>query len=147
MRFYDSDLQSEHRAMQTRIATLEAENRGKDETLQKLLDRANDAEYLTRLGQLAEKHSRLAETSLKIGDALCDAGVPVIGCGGMSLVEGVQKVLAENALLRKALEAVRPSCRAPGCWCPEYLGYDPGRKHSAACDAAALACIPEAAKP
>ncbi len=40
MKFYDADLQSEHRAMQTRIATLEAENRGKDATIQKLLDGA-----------------------------------------------------------------------------------------------------------
>ncbi len=62
----------------------------------------------------------------------------------------VVSLRAKNALLLKALQDVRPSCRAAGCWCPESLGYDPGRKHSAACDAAAaaaaaaLARIPEA---
>ncbi len=114
MRFYDADLISEHRAMQTRISTLEAENRGKDETIQKLLDgamprnSANDAEYLTRLGQLAEKYHALE---------------------------------AENALLLKALEQMphTKTCRSHiTCSIPEH-GCAP-----CDCPKAALDRIPEA---
>ncbi len=60
-----------------------------------------------------------------------------------------EKAERENALLLKALESVRPSCRAPGCWCPESLGYADDRRHSDACIAAraALARIQEARPP
>ncbi len=60
--------------------------------------------------------------------------------------ERANRLEAKNALLRKALRDVRPSCRAEGCWCPEYLGYADDRRHSDACiiARAALARIPEA---
>ncbi len=68
---------------------------------------------------------------------------------GVTRMKLLERAVAENALLLKALESVRPSCRAPGCWCPESLGYADDRRHSDACIAAraALARIPEAKPP
>jgi hypothetical protein len=36
--------------------------------------------------------------------------------------------------LEEALDAVRPSCRARGCWCP--AGWDTSQAHSVACEIA-----------
>ena len=79
-------------------------------------------ELTARIAELEAERDARKVLLIALGDALCDAGIPVIGCGGLTLLEGVSQVIAENALLRKALEEIVEASRYAGWAASEKIG-------------------------